>query len=85
MYDIIYSNQALKDLKKIPRNYTSTILSKIEALALDPHAKNNSVTRLKGDKVFRLRVGDYRVVYEIYDSELVIDIVKVQPRGGVYD
>ena len=71
-------------LQRMPNNIARTIVTKINQLAENPYAPNNNVTRLTGETGYRLRVGDWRVLYEIYDDTLVIEIVKIGPRGGVY-
>jgi mRNA interferase RelE/StbE len=87
MYKIEFTKQSLKDLSKLNKSQAQIILNKIEVIGKDPHRKNNNIKPLKGydDKVFRLRVGDLRVIYEIIDSKLVIKVIKVQPRGSVYN
>ena len=57
---------------------------KLDRIAIAPHAKDNNVTRLQNRPGYRLRVGDWRVIYEIREDELVILILKIGPRGGVY-
>jgi mRNA interferase RelE/StbE len=59
------------------------LIAKIAAYAADPRPQANNVKRLKGSRVFRLRVGDFRVVFtEDADSVQVIDI---GPRGSIYE
>ncbi len=65
MYQIEYTRDAVKALKAMPRNVLPQILGKIELLAADPFATNNNVRKLVGREAFRLRVGDWRVIYEI--------------------
>lgn len=84
MYKIEYQQQAIKALLKMPRNTARLIREKIEHLALSPYAANNNVKRLEGINGYRLRVGDWRVLYEIVDDRLVIVVVKIKPRGDVY-
>ena len=84
MYHIEYRASAKKTLRKIPRNVAKTIVGKINQLAQNPYAPNNNVTRLTGESGYRLRVGDWRVLYDIHDDRLVIEVVKIGPRGGVY-
>ena len=77
MYPIEYTEPAARVLRKMPGNIVVTIRSRIEALAIDPYAPNNNVIRLKGSADYRLRVGDWRVVYSLEDSRLVIVIVRI--------
>jgi mRNA interferase RelE/StbE len=83
-YKIVYSKEASKALRHMPRNIALTILGKIETLALNPYAKNNNVKELKGVEGFRLRVGDWRILYQIHNNILQIYIVTIAPRGGAY-
>jgi mRNA interferase RelE/StbE len=84
MYKIEYSRESLKSLRAMPGNVEGKIRSKIKQLASDPFAANNNVKKLEGRPGFRLRVGDWRVIYEIYNDRLVILVTAVSPRGGAY-
>lgn len=84
MYQIEYTRDAVKALKAMPRNVSLQVRSKIELLAADPFATNNNVKKLVGREAYRLRVGDWRVIYEIEGGRLVIHVLTVAPRGGVY-
>jgi mRNA interferase RelE/StbE len=86
LYDISFTKRAIKDLRQMPVNYSKKILEKIKVLAQNPYLENNNVKRLKtSDEVFRLRIGDYRVLYEIANKKLLISVIKIQTRGNVYD
>ena len=84
MYQIQYQTSATKTLQRMPKNVVRAIVGKIKQLAENPYAPNNNVTRLRGELRYRLRVGDWRVLYEIRDDILVIEVIKIGPRGGVY-
>lgn len=84
MYTIEYQQQAIKALLKMPRNTARLIREKIEHLALSPYAANNNVRRLEGIDGYRLRIGDWRVLYEVMDDRLVIVVVKIKTRGDAY-
>lgn len=85
MFGIEYSREAFKILRSLPRNTSITIRGKIEQLAENPHAPNNNVKKLEGRSGFRLRVGNWRVIYEIDNNgHLVIIILAVGSRGDVY-
>jgi mRNA interferase RelE/StbE len=68
----------------MPKIMALTLLKKIEELAPNPYAKNNNIKELKGIEGFRLRVGDWRILYQIYNDVLQIYIVTIAPRGGAY-
>lgn len=74
MYAIEFSKEAEHALRRMPRNVAALIRKKLDLLCANPHAANNNVTQLKGSADFRLRVGDWRVVYTIEDDRLVIVI-----------
>jgi mRNA interferase RelE/StbE len=84
MYSIEYSKAARKALKIMPRNTARLILEKIEALAADPFLPNNNVRKLTNHPGYRLRVGDWRVVYLVHEQALLIAVVRIAPRGEVY-
>ncbi len=67
----------------MPRNNALIIAKKIKELAADPHAMRN-VKKLTNHPGYRLRVGDWRVVYTVNDNELFIQVVSVKTRGEVY-
>jgi mRNA interferase RelE/StbE len=68
----------------MPRDQARRIRAGIDRLALDPWAPHFDVKRLKGQRGFRLRIGDWRVIYEIDTAEGTIVIFRVRPRGGAY-
>jgi mRNA interferase RelE/StbE len=84
MFSIEYSREAAKTMRSILRNVSNTIRGKIEQLAADPLSPNNNIKKLTGIPGYRLRMGDWRIIYEIYDDRLVILVIAVAPRGGVY-
>ncbi len=82
-YTIQFSKRALRDLKGIDKKEASKILDKIKGLAKSPTTAAN-VTPLKGSDHFRLRVGDYRVIFGIDGESLVIDVIRVGHRREIY-
>ncbi|MGA1860481.1 type II toxin-antitoxin system RelE/ParE family toxin [Azospirillum sp. 11R-A] len=84
MYAIRYTAAALKALRRMPRNVADLIRQKVQDVAADPTTARN-VKKLKGRDGYRLRVGDWRVVYDIEDGVLVLIVIDVGPRGGIYD
>ena len=83
MKRIIYSKESLKTLDRIPANEADRIRAKIRQFAADPDSLANNVKTLSGVPFIRLRVGDWRVVMD--DQGHVLAIVRIGPRGGVYD
>jgi len=84
MYQIKYSNTALKRLRNIPRNLAQRIQEKLTNLANNPYEYNPSVKKLVNREGYRLRVGDWRIIYQIYDDEIVILVLDIDTRGGIY-
>ena len=68
----------------MPRNTASLLRKKMELLATNPFAPIPNVTKLQSRQGYRLRVGDWRVIYEIDNDEVVILVLKIFPRGEVY-
>ena len=83
MYSIEFTTDARKVLLRLPRDQQALILSKIEMLACDPFGAPN-VKRLVGEPGYRVRVGSWRVIYDVESGRLVIRVVKIGSRGGVY-
>lgn len=67
----------------MPRNVAQNIANKIKELAGNPQVMRN-VKKLTDHPGYRLRVGDWRVVYTINDNELLIHVINVKTRGEVY-
>jgi mRNA interferase RelE/StbE len=84
VYKIIFRKEAAKSLTKLPHNVVRTIREKLEAIAADPYADHPNAKKLQGRAGYRLRVGDWRVIYEIQNDHLVILVLRVAPRGEVY-
>lgn len=82
MKEISYTREALKALKRMPNNVQSQVRRKIEQYADDPQTLANNVKALKGSPYIRLRVGDWRVIMH---DDRVLSILKIGPRGGVYE
>lgn len=68
----------------MPRNTAKLIREKIEQVAADPFSSIPNAKKLQGRDGYRLRVGDWRVIYEVNIKEITIIVLKVAPRGEVY-
>ena len=84
MYSITYNKRSARALSKLPRNLALRIRGKLEQIASDPYGQHSNVIKLQNRPGYRLRVGDWRVIYDIYDGELIILVLKIGPRGQVY-
>ncbi len=82
-YDIKVSPGAARQLKKIDGRVLSQIAAKIDSLALNPRPHGSE--KLTGyDDLFRVRVGDYRIVYGVEDRLVLIVVLKIGNRAEVY-
>ncbi|MCZ2127633.1 MAG: type II toxin-antitoxin system RelE/ParE family toxin [Anaerolineales bacterium] len=68
----------------MPRNTANLIREKIKQVAVDPFAQIPNAKKLQGRDGYRLRVGDWRIIYEINKKEIVIVVLKIAPRGEAY-
>jgi mRNA interferase RelE/StbE len=82
-YQISIKKRVLKTLEKIDEPYYSNIKAAIYALADNP--RPFGYLKLKGKKGYRIRVSDYRIIYDIYDKTLMIDVVELGGRAGIYE
>ena len=82
-YEIQIAKSVLKTLKTLPAIDVKKIISTIQALALDPFP--NGCRKISGEQsTYRVRQGNYRVIYEIEDHKMLILILKVGHRKDVY-
>ena len=82
MKPITYKPAARKALRRMPAITALRIVGKIEDYAAHPASQANNVKSLKDRTGIRLRVGDWRV---IMDDGVVLDVLEIGPRGGIYD
>jgi len=80
-YRLSFKRSVTKDFRSIPQEDVRRILSRIDALALDPRPQG--CQKLTGQERYRVRVGRYRIVYEIRDAVLLVIVVAVAHRKGV--
>lgn len=82
-YKIEWKNSAYKELQKLPRAMITRVVAAVSDLSNDPFP--HGVKKLVGSEFsYRIRVGDYRVVYEVFENRLIIEIVRVRHRKDVY-
>ena len=84
LIQVVYSRRARQRLRSMPNNVERTIAHKIDALAADPLAPNNNVTPLRHATGFRLRVGDWRVLYSLDTKSNQLKVAAILPRGEAY-
>jgi mRNA interferase RelE/StbE len=83
VYKITISKIAQKQLDKLPDNLALRLIESVYTLANDPRPVG--CKKLKGRDGYRIRVGDYRIIYEIMDNILVINVVKLGHRKDIYN
>ena len=81
-FRIVFKKSVGKDLRQIPKKDIQRILNRIENLKKDPPPAG--VEKLSGDEKYRIRQGDYRILYMIEDEIITVTIVKVGHRREVY-
>ena len=82
-YKVELTRSAEKDLRRIDKRYISRIFAAVESLEEEPRPVG--CTKLSGsDHTYRIRVGSYRVIYEIEDDRLVVLVIKIGHRKDVY-
>lgn len=82
-YQVSLSRRAIKALEKIQDPYYSNLKRAIIDLAEEP--RPSGCKKLKGRDGYRVRVGDYRIIYEIQDSVLKVDIIDLGHRQSIYE
>ncbi|MEH2289417.1 type II toxin-antitoxin system RelE family toxin [Nostoc sp.] len=82
-YEVKFSRDAKKQFRKLPIDVQQRIQTKINDLAIEP--RPNGVKKLQGDdNSYRVRVGDYQVVYEVDDDVLIVTVIKLGHRSEIY-
>lgn len=81
-YKIVLRKSVFKDFRSIPKKDIKKILEKIKLLEKDP--KSRVCEKLSGNEKYRIRCGDYRILYLVEDSIITVTIVKVGYRKSVY-
>ena len=82
-YRLVINKKAFKVLQEIQEPDYSAIKKAINALADNP--RPHGYIKLKGTKNYRIRVGDYRIIYGIFDNILLIEIINIGHRKDVYN
>lgn len=82
-YQIELKSSALKELERLPRQTVPRVIAAIKGLAENPYPQG--VKKLAGfEHTYRVRVGEYRVLYEIHENRLIIETIRVKHRKDVY-
>jgi len=82
-FRIEWKPSAVRELRRLDRSIVPKILARVEALAANPYP--DGVRKLSGtEHAFRVRIGNYRIIYEIHAARLVLVMVRVRHRKDVY-
>ena len=83
-YRVEFTAAAARQVKKLPRPARDRVLDAIEDLGEDP--RPHGARKLVGERTaWRIRIGDYRVLYDVFDSELTVFVVRAAHRREVYE
>jgi mRNA interferase RelE/StbE len=83
-YHVAFASSAEKELKKLPRQLIARIVPHLENLASNPRPSGCKKLR-GGDSEWRIRVGDWRVVYTIDDGKLLVEVTRIRHRSEAYE
>jgi len=82
-YNIRWKKSAIKELRNLPREYIVRIIHTIDELKKNPFP--HGIHKLAGsERTYRIRVGNYRIIYEVMRNELIIVIIRIRHRKDVY-
>ncbi|MEW6868076.1 type II toxin-antitoxin system RelE family toxin [Trueperella pyogenes] len=82
-YHVEFTSAAARQVKKLSRPTRERVLSAVEALAANPHPQGSR--KLVGEqRAWRIRIGEYRIIYEIFDDSLTVTVVRAAHRREVY-
>ena len=82
-YKVIFKKSVAKDLRNIPSRDVKRLLQKFDTLVDNPRPEG--CVKLSSLELYRIRQGIYRIVYEIQDDMLVVQVIKVAHRSKVYE
>lgn len=81
-YELVFRKSVAKDLRAFPARDVRRILERVRSLSGDPRPPG--CEKLSGQERYRLRQGNYRIVYEIADRRLLVTVVKIGHRRDIY-
>ena len=82
-YSVEFKRSAMRQLKRLPKNIQRRIADAVDRLADNPRP-HGYIQMETDDTLYRVRVGDYRIIYEIIDNKLVILVIRIGHRREVY-
>jgi mRNA interferase RelE/StbE len=86
LFELRFLGKALEDFRKIDRAHQKIIKAKLFILAENPEALKNNIRRISGtdERLFRLRVGNFRVIFKKDEEALVVLIIRIGHRKEIY-
>ena len=81
-YRVVIKKSAAKEIESIPKKDRIRIIEKIRSLAADPHSHGSK--KLSGQEKYRIRQGNYRILYQVINEVLVVSVVRVKHRRDIY-
>jgi len=81
MYQVLFTTKAKKQFSKLEKNVQERIMNALERLRFNPE---RYITKLVTSKLFRLRVGDYRILLDLKKEKLLVLVVEVGHRKNIY-
>lgn len=82
-FQVVISEVAEKEIRHLPAKVSERVRKAIDSLALNP--RGSGTIKMKGEeRMYRMRVGDYRILYEIHDKEVMVLVVRVSHRKDAY-
>lgn len=83
-YSICWKPAAEKELRTLPKATIQSIIGTVDNLAINPYPSNKKKLKGTTKACFRVRTGNYRIIYEVRNQELIIDIIEVGHRKDIY-
>ena len=84
-YTVNYTHKALKQLKKLDKRLVNKITAVINGVAVSPHDPHPNLKPLRGDiGDYRMRIGDYRVIYDLDDGLRILEVITIGHRKEIY-
>jgi mRNA interferase RelE/StbE len=84
MYEVIFKKKAGKELQKLPTVAVKKIAPEIDKLGENPRPQGSKKLKGTEDEIWRIRIGDYRVIYHIEDEIKIVEVRKIGHRKDIY-
>ncbi len=84
MYKVVFKKRAAKEFQSLPNVALSKVAQSIDKLSLDPRPNNSKKLKGGNENIWRVRVGDYRVIYLIEDIIKIVEVRKIGHRKDIY-